>query len=156
MSTLAVAKREIAGTLDLLVANRSRLGEFDWEDLVPDVAHELKSAASDDVMLAEEVWTYIAREITRGFIRAKAPVLPSDTAQLVLFYEPDALLTLGDREVIAMADANAQHLERHRSVLTSNFHAQSNAYFAWVEYIDDRLPKLRARDCTLAEVEADE
>lgn len=154
MTGLAVAKRELNGTLELLVANRSRLGEFDWEDLVPDVARELKRAGADDVMLTDEVWMDVARRVTRDFITSRKPMLPSDTAQLALFYEPDALLTLGGREVIAMSDAEAPHLERHRVVLTTNFSAQSNSFFAWMGYIDDRLPKLRLSGGTLGEIEA--
>jgi len=153
LSTLAVARREIAQTLELLVIDRSRIGEFDWEDLVPDVARELKKAGADDLMLANEVWLDVARRLTRDFIRSRSPSIPSDTAQLALFYEPDALLTLGGREVIAMRDAEAVHLERHRTVLTNNFQAQSVAYFAWVGYIDDRLPRLRESGGTLAQIE---
>lgn len=156
MNGLALAKREIAETLDLLVVNRSRIGEFDWQDLVPDVARALKRAAADDLMLADEAWTDIARRITSDFIRSKSPSIPSDTAQLTLFYEAEALLTLGGREVIAMADAEAPHLERHRAVLTNNFQAQSTAYFAWMGYIEDRLPKLRATGETLGRIEARE
>lgn len=153
MTTLAVARREIRSTLELLVSNRSRIGEFDWEDLIPDVARELKRAAADDVMLEEEMWTDVARTLTREFIRSRSPVIPKDCAQLTLFYDPDALLTLGDREVISMRDCEAPHLERHRAVLTNNFQAQSTAYFAWMGYIDDRLPKLRSQGGTLAGVE---
>lgn len=156
MNSLQVAKREIGETLELLVANRSRIGEFDWQDLVPDVAAALKRAAVDTPMLADEAWIDVAHRLTRDFIRARSPVVPNDSAQLALFYAPDALLTLGGREVIAMRDCEAPHLERHRVVLTNNFQAQSGAYFAWMGYIDDRLPKLRAQGGTLAAIELEQ
>lgn len=125
MSTLAIAKRELSGTLELLVSNRSRIGEFDWEELVPDVVHLLKRAGEDSLMLAEEVWYDVARRLTRDFIRSRSPSLPDDTAQLALFYEPDALLTLGGREVIAMRDAGGQL--RDRLAVVAVFHGHAGA-----------------------------
>ena len=137
-----------------LFRNRSRIGEFDWATLVPDVKSAIRAAMQDDEIFEQELLDEIARKLTEAHVHRSTPSVPSDTTQLALFYEPDALLTLGDREVIRMADARAAHLERHRAVKTKNFHAQSSAYFGWMSYIDDRLVPLRELGCTLAEIES--
>lgn len=145
--------RDIIGNL---FTNRSRLGEFDWAILVPDVKSGIRLAMGDDAILEDELLDEIARRLTFEFVQRSKPPVPSDTSQLSLFYDPDALMPLGEREVIRMADARAAHVERWRTVLTANFQAQSNAYFGRVAYIDDRLVSLREAGCTLAEVEAHE
>lgn len=146
-------RSKLTAILDNLFRNRSRLGEFDWAVLVPDVKAILKREMGEDSMLEEELLDDIARTLTREHVAHRKPPVPSDTSQLALFYDPDALMALGEREVIRMADARAPHVERYRTVLTANFHSQSNAYFGRVAYIDDRLVALRERGCTLAEVE---
>lgn len=139
--------------LDDLVRSRSREGEFDWAVIVPDVKTILKREIREDSMLEDELLDDLARTLTRDYVSNNTPPIPSDLAQLALFYDADALLTLGDREVIRMADARARHLEQYRTVLTRNFESQSNAYFGRMAYIDDRLGPLRDLGCTLAEVE---
>jgi hypothetical protein len=70
-------------------------------------------------------------------------------------FDPGALLSLGDRIVIPMADARGEHVARHLQVLGRNFQAQSQAYHLKAEYLTDRLPHLYQRDCTLGAYEAD-
>jgi hypothetical protein len=147
-------KSRLNGVLADLSRSRSRSGEFDWAILVPDFTVMLKREIEDDSQVLDELLDDISRGIVRDFVRSNAPPVPDDTDQLALFYDADALLSLGDREVIRMANARAVHLERYRTVLTTNFQSQSNAYFGRMAYIDDRLVPLRDRGCTLAEVEA--
>lgn len=147
-------RAKLTEALDDLFRSRSRRGEFDWAVLVPDVKLLIKREMRDDSMVEEELLDDIARTLTRDYVHQQAPPIPENTAQLSLFYAPDALLPLGDREVIRMADARAPHVERARTVYTKNFQAQSSAYFGRMAYFDDRLIPLRELGCTLAEVEA--
>ena len=128
--------------------------EFDWAVHVPDVTAYIRKAIADESELGNLVVVDIARKLTQAYVEHRAPPVPTEAGQLALWYDPDALLTLGDREVVRMEDARSQHVERWRTVLTVNFQAQSAAYFGHTSYIDDRLPRLRAADATLGEVEA--
>lgn len=149
MANFTVARRALTPMLADLARSRSRLGEFDYAVLVPDVRDALLHLIEDEDL---DVLSEVAQTITQDFFRSHAPKVPDD-GQLSL-YDPDAYLTLGDRERIRMADAKAPHVERWRAVETTNYQGQSMAYFAKMAYIDDRLVPLRERGCTLAEVEA--
>lgn len=150
---MKLVTREVNDLLDLLSLSRSRLGEHDWHDYIPDVIDRLRSLIGDDDLAGEELLHETATRLVREYVHRQSPPIPKDTAQLALFYEPDALLALGESQVIRMAEARAPHIERWRSVLTTNFQAQSSAYFGRMSYIDDRLERLRADDLTLADVE---
>lgn len=152
-SGFARAKSELAPTLTALARSRSRIGEFDWHELVPDVEIELRKIIEDDETGLDTRYE-IARIITSDFFHGRVPKVPEDTSQLALFFDPEAYLTLGGGQRIRMADAQATHVERWRSVETANFQSQSSSFFFKMNYIDDRLPTLRERDCKLGEIEA--
>lgn len=151
---LLLAKRELNPKLENLARARSRLGEFDWHELVPDVALLVRKLSDDDSPAALDAFYEIARIITADFFHNHVPKIPEDQSQLSMFYDPDAYLTLGGGQRIRMADAKADHLERSFDVETGNFESQSNAFFFKARYYRDRIPQLRERDCTLADIEA--
>lgn len=151
-SGFARAKSELAPTLTALARSRSRIGEFDWHELVPDVEIELRKIIEDDETGLDTRYE-IARIITSDFFHGRVPKVPEDTSQLSMFFDADAYLTLGGGQRIRMADAKADHVERWRRVETSNFQAQSGSFFFKMSYIDERLPVLRERECNLGEIE---
>lgn len=150
---LALVKKELAPILENLARAKSRHGEFDWHELVPDVATKLRHLISDDSEVGLDATYELARIVTADFFRDRVPKIPEDQSQLALFYDPDAYLTLGEGQRIRMADAQAPHVERWRTVETSNFQSQSSAYFFKMRYIDERLPELRDRECSLSEID---
>jgi hypothetical protein len=148
---LRLMQRSVNALLDELSETHDK--EFDWAIHVPDVAKFIRKAITDEQELGDAVLTDVARKLTRAYVEAKAPPVPKEPGQLALFYDAKALCSLGGREVCRMEIMQAQHTERWRTVLTVNFQAQANAYFGHVAYIDDRLPRQRAGDLTLGEVE---
>jgi len=148
MPNFSTARKALTPLIEDLAHNRSRLGEFDYAVLVPDVTDALRHLIEEEDI---DVLAEIAQTITQDFFRTRTPKVSNDN-QLSL-YDPDAYLTLGDRERIRMADAMAPHCERWRTVETRNFQGQSSSYFAKVAYIDDRLPQLRTQGGTLADLE---
>lgn len=148
MANFTLARRALTPLLEDLARSRSRLGEFDYAVLVPDVLDALRDLIEEDGI---DVLAEVAQTITQDFFRTHAPKV-SDNGQLSL-YDPDAYLTLGERERIRMADATALHVERWRRVETTNFQGQSSAYFTKMAYIDERLPQLRETGGTLDEIE---
>lgn len=153
---LAVVKRELSPILVVLARSKSRSGEFDWHEIVPDVAVKLRALIDDDSDVALDAMYELARVVTADFFHNRVPKVPDDRDQLALFYDPDAYLTLGGGQRIRMADAKADHVERWRDVETGNFESQSAAYFFKMRYVGPRLPVLRKRDCTLSDIDGAE
>ncbi|PTL55768.1 hypothetical protein [Paraconexibacter algicola] len=75
-----------------------------------------------------------------------------DPDQGALFDE-DALLALGGSSHVRMADARATHVLRHREILEANFEAQRRVFAAKQQWLNDRLPDLFERGCTLADLD---
>lgn len=141
---------------DLLDALRdTHDDQFDYAVHHSDVADFIRARIADDDALGKEVVEDVARKLTRAWVEARKPPVPTQPGQLALWYDPDALLPLGEREVVRMNIAKGPQVERWRSVLTQNFESQSLAYFGHMSYIDDRLPRMRDGDRTLGDVEDD-
>jgi hypothetical protein len=64
-------------------------------------------------------------------------------------FDAGALLALGDGSHVCMADATARHLGEHRALLDENNRRQNSAYEAKRSQIDEWLPALFQRRCTL-------
>lgn len=119
-----------------------------------------------DVLLAERIEAFLEREHDEGRLAELIPDLAHRLAKQTIkgrsweangvqqaLYDAEALLALGDSEHVRMADAEAEHLVRHRAVLDENFRQVTDAYNAKNVYLNDRIPRLWAVGGRLGDLE---
>lgn len=154
-TTFRDVRRQMHPIISRLLKEHSKEGAFDWAVIVPDVARHLRDTVADDDGMALEVFSALGHYLVHAHTESASPPMPKGPGgQIEMWYEPDALLHLGGREVVRMADTRADDLRRYEKVIEANFAAQSAAYEARMAYINDRLPRLLASGMTLAEIES--
>lgn len=138
-----MSKRELID--EIIEAATTKDGEYRADH----AAKLLAERYQEDPDLAEEIAVKAARQDLSKWEHSHAPKRREIEGQGTLFYDPQAILVLGDNERVMMAKAKPVHARRRVLVLTRNLRAQIEAMQTELSYWDDRLddwPEKRTLD----------